>query len=86
MPYPFFVRAENAKDGAPHCVGDGSEIKSLGHPPYGFFCSWSRYFLTNESRRADEFIYCLAGNVGSVGHIRLPWVENSVPCYFHNLR
>ena len=28
--YPPF--AKNAKDGAPHCVGDASEIKSLGHP------------------------------------------------------
>ena len=25
--------AKNAKDGARHCVGDASEIKSLGHPP-----------------------------------------------------
>ena len=25
--------AKNAKDGAPYCVGDASEIKSLGHPP-----------------------------------------------------
>ncbi len=25
--------AKNAKDGAPHRVGDASEIKSLGHPP-----------------------------------------------------
>jgi len=25
--------ANNAKDVAPHCVGDASEIKSLGHPP-----------------------------------------------------
>jgi serine/threonine protein kinase len=25
--------AKNAKDGAPLCVGDASEIKSLGHPP-----------------------------------------------------
>src|ERR1035437_2043320 len=24
---------QNAKDGAPHCVGDASEIKSLGHTP-----------------------------------------------------
>jgi hypothetical protein len=24
---------KNAKDGARHCVGDASEIKSLGHPP-----------------------------------------------------
>jgi hypothetical protein len=29
--YPPF--AENAKDGAPRCVGDAIEIKSLGHPP-----------------------------------------------------
>jgi site-specific recombinase XerD len=29
--YPPF--AKNAKDGAPHCVGDAREIKSLGHPP-----------------------------------------------------
>src|SRR5216683_4695026 len=28
--YPPF--AKNAKDGAPLCVGDASEIKSLGHP------------------------------------------------------
>jgi hypothetical protein len=26
-----------AKDWAPHCVGDGSEIKSLGRPPAGFW-------------------------------------------------
>ena len=25
--------AKGAKDGAPHCVGDASEIKSMGHPP-----------------------------------------------------
>ena len=25
--------AKNAKDGAPHCAGDASEFKSLGHPP-----------------------------------------------------
>jgi hypothetical protein len=25
--------AKNAKDGAPRCVGDASEIKSLGRPP-----------------------------------------------------
>jgi len=29
--YPPF--ANNAKDGAPHCVDDASEINSLGHPP-----------------------------------------------------
>ena len=29
--YPPF--AKNAKDGAPHRVGDASEIKTLGHPP-----------------------------------------------------
>ena len=29
--YPPF--AENAKEGAPHCVGDASEIKGLGDPP-----------------------------------------------------
>jgi hypothetical protein len=27
--------AKNAKDGAPHCVDDASEIKSLGHHPVG---------------------------------------------------
>jgi hypothetical protein len=26
--------AKNAKDGAPRCVGDAIEIKSLGHPPF----------------------------------------------------
>jgi len=26
-------KQKNAKDGAPHCVGDASEIKSLSHRP-----------------------------------------------------
>src|ERR1700691_372841 len=29
--YPPF--AKNAEDGAPRCLGDASDIKSLGHPP-----------------------------------------------------
>ncbi len=31
VPYPPF--AKNAKDGAPHCIGDASEINILGHSP-----------------------------------------------------
>jgi hypothetical protein len=33
--YAFVVPAfcQNAKDGAPHCVSDTSEIKSLARPP-----------------------------------------------------
>ncbi len=28
--------AKNAKDGAPRCVGDTSEIKIVGHPPLNY--------------------------------------------------